>query len=71
MNNLNLTNSYKTQIKKTISLKNQINASNININNKKNVEKNLYYYEQLIYKLSQSQKVKKYWLVIAGKDIYY
>jgi len=28
-------------------------------------------YEDWIYKLSESNKIKKYWLVIAGKDIYY
>jgi hypothetical protein len=28
-------------------------------------------HEDWIYKLSQSQKVKKYWLVLSGKDIYY
>lgn len=28
-------------------------------------------YEEWIYKLSESNKIKKYWLVLAGKDIYY
>lgn len=28
-------------------------------------------YENFIYKLSETQKIKKYWLVISGKDIYY
>jgi len=35
------------------------------------VNENIVIYEDWIYKLSESNKIKKYWLVIAGKDIYY
>jgi len=51
---------------------------NYNVTNKNSSSKisflindNPIFYEEWIYKLSESNKIKKYWLVIAGKDIYY
>lgn len=35
------------------------------------INENPILYEEWIYKLSESNKIKKYWLVLAGKDIYY
>lgn len=35
------------------------------------VNDNLLIYEDWVYKLSESNKIKKYWLVLSGKDIYY
>lgn len=37
----------------------------------KMIENNPILFEDWIYKLSESNKIKKYWLAIAGKDIYY
>jgi Ca2+-binding EF-hand superfamily protein len=52
----------------------QMNDSNLDEKEKKkNDKKNQspILFEDWIYKLSESQKIKKYWLVISGKDIYY
>ncbi len=35
------------------------------------INENPIQYQDWIYKLSESNKIKKYWLVLAGKDIYY
>jgi Ca2+-binding EF-hand superfamily protein len=35
------------------------------------INENPVLYEDWIYKLSESNKIKKYWLVLVGKDIYY
>jgi len=42
-----------------------------NINLKNNLEEKDIIFEDWIYKLSESLKIKKYWLVVTGKDIYY
>ena len=46
------------------------NSEDLNLNQEDDNKKELIY-EDWIYKLSESLKIKKYWLVLLGKDIYY
>lgn len=51
---------------------NLISMSNITLNDdNKNNEEQIVTYEDYVYKLSESLNLKKYFLVISGKDIYY
>lgn len=73
----NILNSPSTFLKKTkkpvndFSLANNlISMSNITLNEDKNVEDQATY-EDYVYKLSESLNLKKYYLVLIGKEIYY
>jgi hypothetical protein len=61
---------------------NIIKLQNMNINDNENIDQENFLdetdenndeiiYEDWVYKLSESLKIKKYWLVLIGKDIYY